>query len=292
MRAIVATPLRRGALLLTIFLALFVCAVPASASQEKTGTQKQPIVVAPPDEENPGEPHPGSLTGYCISTDTERSITVEGTGWTLGNTVRFYLDGSAEPPEYNTAVDAGGYIRQRIDSPGFVPGRTVTIAAEYSGGALVPDEPTDTPGPFSTSTTVTCAAPPDTASPSITITTPAQDAKYTLNQVVMADYKCEDEVGGSGLKSCSGPVDSGAAIDTSSSGTKSFTVNAEDNAGNKSNLTYTYEVASAGGDGGGGTTGPTTTPGGGGGDDSSGGGVIATAGSVFSGVLAGQLPDT
>jgi hypothetical protein len=90
---------------------------------------------------------------------------------------------------------------------------------------------------------IVAGAPADTAAPTITITTPGDGATYFLNQVVNADYSCADEVGGSGLKSCVGPVASGAAIDTSSVGPKSFKVDAEDNAGNKSSLTHNYNVA-------------------------------------------------
>jgi CSLREA domain-containing protein len=87
-----------------------------------------------------------------------------------------------------------------------------------------------------------CRSATDITNPGITITTPAEGAQYTLNQDVKADYACNDEAGGSGLKSCVGPVANGADIDTSSLGTKSFKVDAEDNAGNKSALTRTYEV--------------------------------------------------
>jgi hypothetical protein len=74
---------------------------------------------------------------------------------------------------------------------------------------------------------------------------PVEGAKYYQNQPVTADYKCDDETGGSGIKSCVGPVADGAAIDTSTLGTKTFTVNAEDNAGNESRLTHTYSVVSS-----------------------------------------------
>jgi hypothetical protein len=86
------------------------------------------------------------------------------------------------------------------------------------------------------------STPADSTAPTITITTPANGATYLLNRVVLADYTCEDEEGGSGLASCVGTVANGAAIDTSSVGSKAFTVNAEDEAGNKASLTHTYSV--------------------------------------------------
>jgi Ca2+-binding RTX toxin-like protein len=63
-----------------------------------------------------------------------------------------------------------------------------------------------------------------------------------VDQVVPADYECEDEPGGSGLASCVGPVADGALIDTSTVGPVAFTVTATDNAGNEAEVTHTYTV--------------------------------------------------
>src|SRR4029077_14766611 len=56
------------------------------------------------------------------------------------------------------------------------------------------------------------APPPDTTPPSITITSPADGAVFSVRQVVLADYACADEVGCSGITSCDGPVADGAPI--------------------------------------------------------------------------------
>ncbi len=82
----------------------------------------------------------------------------------------------------------------------------------------------------------------DTTPPTITLTTP-DGAVYTLNQVVNADYSCDDEVGGSGLASCVGDVPDGDPIDTATVGSKAFTVDAEDNTGNMASVTHDYTVA-------------------------------------------------
>ena len=58
-----------------------------------------------------------------------------------------------------------------------------------------------------------------------------------------ADHSCADEVDGSGLESCVGTLASGAALDTNTPGSYSFTVDAEDNDGNKTSLTHNYTVA-------------------------------------------------
>jgi len=83
---------------------------------------------------------------------------------------------------------------------------------------------------------------PDVTPPTITITAPPDGAVYTLGQVVLADYACADEAGGSGLASCVGDVPDGNAIDTASVGPKTFTVNAADNAGNPASATHNYSV--------------------------------------------------
>lgn len=99
------------------------------------------------------------------------------------------------------------------------------------------------PNPAKFKLIVNTAPPPsDTTPPSITITTPAVGGAYTLNEDVKASYSCADETGGSGLKTCVGTVANGAALDTSSVGVKTFTVNAEDNAGNTSIEEVSYTV--------------------------------------------------
>jgi hypothetical protein len=63
---------------------------------------------------------------------------------------------------------------------------------------------------------------------------------------VEADYRCEDEPGGSGLDSCTGDVADGAPIDTSSLGEKTFTVTARDRAGNVRTVSHGYTVCRVG----------------------------------------------
>jgi hypothetical protein len=79
----------------------------------------------------------------------------------------------------------------------------------------------------------------DKKAPSITITSPTATT-YLLHQAVTASYACND--GGSGPASCSGPVASGSPLDTSSAGSKSFTVTATDNVGNTTSQTVSYQV--------------------------------------------------
>lgn len=82
----------------------------------------------------------------------------------------------------------------------------------------------------------------DVAAPEIAVTSPANGATYFLGQSVIAQYSCDDEPDGSGIASCIGSVPVGNFIDTSSIGVKTFTINAEDNAGNTNSEEVSYNV--------------------------------------------------
>ncbi|HEY5422050.1 MAG TPA: hypothetical protein VIK05_01185, partial [Ilumatobacteraceae bacterium] len=77
----------------------------------------------------------------------------------------------------------------------------------------------------------------DRVVPTITITTPAVGAFYALGAVVTPVFSCADV--GSGIASCTA---SSPTIDTSTPGTRSFTVTAVDVAGNSATLTRSYTV--------------------------------------------------
>lgn len=83
----------------------------------------------------------------------------------------------------------------------------------------------------------------DQTPPTIILTTPANGAVYLLNEVVLAEYACEDEPGGSGLATCEGDVATGTAIPTGTVGEKRFTVRATDAAGNEAILAHDYRVS-------------------------------------------------
>lgn len=81
----------------------------------------------------------------------------------------------------------------------------------------------------------------DRTPPTITFASPADGATYTLGQQVWASYSCDDR-NGSGMNGCKGSVADGAPVDTSTFGTKTFTVTAYDRAGNIAHETHTYSV--------------------------------------------------
>jgi hypothetical protein len=80
----------------------------------------------------------------------------------------------------------------------------------------------------------------DKTSPVNQIATPAQGAAYLLNAAVTSTYGCVDTL--SGVSACAGPVASGAALDTATVGTKTFTVNSLDAAGNPAVASHAYNV--------------------------------------------------
>jgi virginiamycin B lyase len=81
--------------------------------------------------------------------------------------------------------------------------------------------------------------PTDTTAPAIDITAPARGAVVTTGSPLIADFVCADEPGGSGLASCAGTVDDGAAVATDP-GAHVFEVTAADVAGNTSHASTGY----------------------------------------------------
>ena len=79
----------------------------------------------------------------------------------------------------------------------------------------------------------------DTMRPAISIKAPADGATYILHQPVAAHYDCGDDTA---IVSCVGSTPAGLAIDTSSVGTKTFTVGAVDSSGNTALAMATYVV--------------------------------------------------
>ncbi|WP_291980424.1 choice-of-anchor tandem repeat GloVer-containing protein [Luteitalea sp.] len=80
----------------------------------------------------------------------------------------------------------------------------------------------------------------DRLTPTVVVTAPADGAVFVLRRKVAADFTCAD--GGSGLASCTGTRRNGAFLDTKTVGTKTFTVTATDQAGNRAQITRTYSV--------------------------------------------------
>ena len=200
--------------------------------------------------------------GELVDTDTTgpRTFTVRATdadGRTSTATVSFeVLDWRAPMLHVATPADGGEYdvgqlvhaSYECVDEPG-------GSGVEICDGELQRGQPLDTSrtGSFTvhfwaldrahnfTEVTVTYhVVERDRTPPTITIETPSDGAVFVLGEPASASYDCTDEPGGSGLDVCHA-----APLDTSSVGTRSFTVKARDRAGNTSTATRTYRVVYA-----------------------------------------------
>jgi 6-phosphogluconolactonase (cycloisomerase 2 family) len=83
------------------------------------------------------------------------------------------------------------------------------------------------------------------ATPTVQVAAPAGGASYTQGQIVDASYSCAEGGGGPGLISCSGPVATGAAIDTTTTGPHSFAVTATSADTQSATQTVSYTVTAA-----------------------------------------------
>jgi hypothetical protein len=81
----------------------------------------------------------------------------------------------------------------------------------------------------------------ETTAPTIEVRSPVADSGLKVGAQSMADFECADDLG---IVSCTGSVEDGAAIDTSSLGNKTFTVTAVDSSGNVSTKEVAYKVNS------------------------------------------------
>ncbi len=79
----------------------------------------------------------------------------------------------------------------------------------------------------------------DTTAPVVTLTTPPEGASYLQFAVVNSNWTATDAT--SGIASTT-PAASGVAINTSTTGAKTFTVSATDLAGNNTSVTHNYSV--------------------------------------------------
>ncbi len=85
----------------------------------------------------------------------------------------------------------------------------------------------------------------DASPPTIAITVPANGGRYNRGSQVVADYGCHDADNTEtfqDLTKCQGPVNIGGVIDTSTAGTRTFKVDAEDISGNTATKTSTYTI--------------------------------------------------
>jgi hypothetical protein len=145
----------------------------------------------------------------------------------------------------------------------FVVDATLNVAtgtAHDKTGVLTVSN-TGSPGLAADATPDTGNVKVDAAGPTISLTMPGEDDSFDVDESVTVDYSCSDTGSGvkddtntSAIEGCVGDQADGATLDTSTPGSYTFTVNAEDNFGNTSSVTHNYTVVNPD------NTGPVITP--------------------------------
>jgi Pectinesterase/MBG domain/Bacterial Ig-like domain/Immunoglobulin domain len=80
----------------------------------------------------------------------------------------------------------------------------------------------------------------DRTAPTVGVVRPSEGAFYALNQSVLADFACADNL--SGNASCDGTVAGNSPLDTTTVGARTFTVSTTDEAGNQTTKSVSYTV--------------------------------------------------
>jgi WD40 repeat protein len=157
------------------------------------------------------------------------TVNADGSGFWIVHGGYGFEDEPAWSPDgtrliFQIDYDGGGsdflYVVNAVDGSGGQP-----VPLPVSGGS-----PSWAPAP----------APPKGLPPQIELRAPAQGVTLGADTTALAKYTCMDP--DSDLVSCVGDVPSGAPIDTSSFGWKTFTVIAEDSQGNRTSVTHEYRV--------------------------------------------------
>jgi hypothetical protein len=145
---------------------------------------------------------------------------------------------ASPPPDPNTGLYQDG-TTVSITPP---PGQSFTYSLDggpqtsYSGPITITGDKGHTlTATAANGSTASLGIPIDAHPPSVTITTPANGSNYFRGQVVASSFSCSSAVS---IRSCSGP----ATVDTSSPGSKTFTVTATDYFGRTSTASTTYNV--------------------------------------------------
>ena len=137
-----------------------------------------------------------------------------------------------------TASDAGSGLAN-AGQAGFALATSVPAGSETADAATGAVQVCDRAGNCATAGPIS-GIRIDRRAPQITIAAPLDGSVVPLGDARKASFTCSD--GGSGVAACTGTVADGAAIDTITPGTHSFTVNAADAVGNHSTVTVTYAV--------------------------------------------------
>lgn len=201
-----------------------------------------------------GEPIDTATSGprsfEVVGEDVAGNRTTRTVNYTIGDDVRpqvsisspvdgaTFARGQVVPAGYSCSDEAGGSGIASCEAP---VADGAAIDTSTLGGHSFQVTARDNAGNTAHATVTYTVA--DTTPPEVSIATPVDGATFSQGQVVAASYTCSDEAGGTGVASCTGPVPSGIALDTSRPGTHDFAVTGIDGAGNARTRTARYTVA-------------------------------------------------
>jgi hypothetical protein len=151
-----------------------------------------------------------------------------------------YFWQSVPAAAYGCSAATGAVLQSCAGSSGGTPVATGGPLPDTLGTHTLTVTATDTDGQTSTRT-VTYAATLVLAPP-VSIQSPAGRASYRLGQSVLARYSCGVQSSGSPLRTCTGTVPSGHAVDTRTLGVHAFSAKATDASGQSSTESITYRV--------------------------------------------------
>jgi chitodextrinase len=195
---------------------------------------------------NPTSP---SVAGYTSATQLAGAYRIKVAGsyayvaGSISNTLATVnVSNPAAPVLTNAFVTDARHLNSVIGLD-VVPGGRYVVATSprlsNETKTVYPPYPTQPGGPTNTGTVSVIDLDPNPVN--VAITTPGNHATYAQGQPVSAAYACSPG-GAVGLSSCTGPVPSGQAIDTSTPGSHSFTVSGTDVWGQTGSATVTYTV--------------------------------------------------
>jgi probable HAF family extracellular repeat protein len=203
----------------------------------------------------------GSLPPGLIFTPSKGVVSGTPTAAGVFNFAAQVTDSASNKVENSCVITVTGQtpsvtpvVTGTLGTNGWYVSKTTTLAWTLTGS---PTPTTSGCGmvsvPQSTGRTYTCSATnslgsasdsitikKDSVPPQVTVKSPVRGKTYTLHEKVLASYSCLDST--SGVATCTGTVKDGAAINTSSKGTKTFNVSGEDKAGNKTKVSVLYNV--------------------------------------------------
>ena len=191
-----------------------------------------------------GEGAGQSTSGYCrdiagnIGSGTIRDISIDLTAPTAAAVVTPAANVAGWHKTIPTVSFEGS---DAISGAGIAGCSSPKFPSSDGSGQALSGTCTDLAGNVSSPASATVSL--DRVSPAVTVALPTDGATYGLAAVVPANFTCADSL--SGVATCTGTVAKGAAFDTSTAGTKTFTGTGADNAGNSTSQTVSYTVSAA-----------------------------------------------